>query len=328
MMRRRAIVLTLVSACAVSVAAQSSLNPKFDAERSRVHSEAAAARAAKKVDLYDAALQKQYPPSAIQPVPIKKIVPGGSAAIALAGIIPAGVTVLSERDGAVLSAATISGSSYTARLTVGAGEAPGFIKLHAITPVTTSTAWVPVAFIDMIYRFELKAADGLTIKLTPIDKTFEITNEDRDARLWYQAEFYKPGEPKPFETRKGSMFFQASSDPQSRLDISIGDSLTTKTAMQEMDEIGKELSDPKLTQQQRDALMQRLTKAQVRMTEEMLKNATPQAAAAADKAREDFGCRLIQIDPGANGTAKATVICGKNFYKGVVQTTGTMAQVK
>jgi hypothetical protein len=38
--------------------------------------------------------------------------------------------------------------------------------------------------------------------------------------------------------------------------------------------------------------------------------------------------RLIQIDPRVNGAAQATVLCGKNFYNGVLQMTGTMAQVK
>lgn len=327
-MRARAIVLILMSAFAASVAAQSSLNPKFDAELRRLHQEAAAARTAKKLSLGDEVLIKQYPPSAIQPVPIKKIAPGGSTAIALAGIIPAGVTVLSDRDGAVLSAGTMTASSYAARLTVGAGEGPGFVKLHAITPVSNSTTPVPVAFIDTIYRFEFKAADGLTIKLTPLEKTFALTNEDRDARLQYQAEFYKPGEVKPFEIRSASMLFMQSQEPQLRLDVGIGDSLTTKSATQEMDEIGKQLEDPKITQAQRDALMQRFTKAQMRAMDEMLKGATMEAAKAADKKTEDFGCRLVQIDPGANGAARATVLCGKNFYKGAIQVTGTMTQVR
>ena len=319
------VVLPLVGAATIALSAQSKT---FDAERNRLHQEAAAARKARNMDLLDPKLQNEFPPAAIQPVKVQKVPPGGSISIALAGIIPAGVAILSDRDGAVLSAPSLSRSSYSARLTVNAAEAPGFVKLYAITPVSNSTTPVPVAFIDTVYGFEFKTADGLVIKLTPLDKTFAITNEDRDARLMYQAEFYKPGESKPFETRSASMFFQRDSDPQLRMDIGIGDSLTTKSGQQEMDEIGKQLDDPKLTQAQRDALMQRLSKAQMRAMDEMLKGATAGAAAAADKARDDFGCRLVQIDPGANGAAKATVLCGKNFYKGVLQTTGTMAQVR
>jgi type II secretory pathway pseudopilin PulG len=321
-------VLVLISLVATAAVALSAQSTKFEAEKNRLHQEAVAARKARNIDLLDPKLGRDFPPPVIQRLKVQKVLPGGNISLALAGSIPAGVSVIADRDGAVISGATLTGSSYSARMTVGGAEGPGFVKLYAITPVSFSLSVVPVAFIDTVYRFELKGADGLTIKLTPTDKTFSITNEDKDARLWYQAEFYKPGESKPFETRKASMFFQASSDPQTRLDISVGDSLTTKSAMEEMDDIGQQLADPNLTQTQRDALMQRLTKAQVRATEEMLKNATPQAAAAADKAREDFGCRLIQIDPGASGSAKATVLCGKNFYKGVIQTTGTMAQVK
>lgn len=325
-MRSRLVALAVVSACAVAVSAQSSLNPKFDAERGRLDHQAAAARAAKKLD--EESLNRQYPPTALQPVPVKKIVPGGSAAIALAGIIPAGVTVLSERDGAVLSGATISRSSFAARITVGAGEGPGFVKLYAITPVSSAATPVAVAFIDAIYRFDLKASDGLVVKIFPTEKTFVLSNEDRDARLQYQAEFYKPGEAKPFETRTASMLYMQSQVQQTGLDVSVGDPPQVNSPEQEMNAIAKQLEEPTLPQARRDALTQQFAKAQQRMIEAMLKGATVEAAAAADKKRDSFGCHRIQIAPGANGSASGTALCGKNFYKGVLQLTGTIVPVR
>lgn len=48
-----------------------------------------------------------------QPVKVQKVLPGGSLSIALAGQIPAGATILSDRDGAVLAGAVVNAGSYS-----------------------------------------------------------------------------------------------------------------------------------------------------------------------------------------------------------------------
>jgi hypothetical protein len=256
----------------------------------------------------------------VQPVKVQKIAPGGAVSVALAGKIPQGVTILSNRDGAVLSGVTLTGSSYSARMTIGAAEGPGFVNLVAFTPVSYAMTAVPVVFIDAVYQFELKHASGLTIKVFPTEKSFAIAN-DKNAELNYQADFYKAGEAKPFETRIGRMRYGASDDPRLRLDIPLWE--RPSAAKQELEEANARAADPKLTNAERQAAALRAAKAQQTMMTEMMK-ADPVATA---RKADDFGCRGIQVYPSADAV-KAAVACGRNFFGGSVQTTGTMTLVK
>ena len=308
--------------CTASAAALSAQTTKFQAEQHRLHQEADAARKAKGLPLNDALSQK-YPAATFQQVKIQKVAPGGSVAIALAGRIPAGVTILSEKDGADLSGATISGTSYSARMTVAANEGPGFVRLWAFTPVSYEIARVAPAFVDTIYRFELKAPNGLTVRIVPTEKTFTIA-DNKNASLKYQAEFYRPGETKPFETRVGSMDYRADDDPRTRLDISLHE--PAASWQKEQGEIGMKLQDPKLTDAQRNALMEQLMRAQQRMVDDMMKLQTDPASA--QKKVDDFGCRLVQVYPSQAGAGKGTILCGKNFQGGTIQTTATMSIVR
>jgi hypothetical protein len=295
---------------------------KFAADQGRLHQEAVAARKVKGVDLDDA-LAAQYPAAQFQPVTVQKVAPGGSVSVTIAGKFPAGVTVLSERDGAVLSGQTLSARSYSARLTVDPDAAPGFVRLWAFTSVSFEAAWVPVAFIDRAYRFDLKSANGYTVKVAPVDKTFTI--DQQNATLAYQADFYKPGETKPFETMSAGHHFSTGEEPHSRLDITLLNTATSPEA--EMDEIGKKLEDPKLTAAQRNTLMQAMMKVQQRMMEEMTKGLQTDPASL-NKKQDDFGCHLLQVYPGNAGAVEGTILCGKNFNGGTLQTTGTMTVVR
>lgn len=296
---------------------------KFTADRDRLHQEAAAARKAKGVDLDDA-LAAQYPAAQFQPVAVQKVVPGGSLSITVAGKFPTGVNLLSERDGAVLSGQTISAQSYSARMTVGPDEGPGFVRLWAFTPVSFESAWVSVAFIDRVYQFELKSANGYTVKVTPVEKTFTIV-DSKNASVKYQADFFKPGETKPFETMNASQAFSWGDEPHSRLDITLLESSTSPEA--KMEEIGRKIGDPKLTEAQRNALIMERAQLQQKMMQDMMKGLQTDPASA-NKATDDFGCRLLQVYPGKAGAVEGTILCGKNFNGGVLRTTGTMTAVR
>lgn len=108
------------------------------------------------------------------------------------------------------------------------------------------------------------------------------------ATLGYQVEFYKPGEAKPFETRVGTMSYSGGDEPRTRLDISVTE--PASSAQTELDEIGNKLGDPKLTDAQRDALMERMGVVQQRMMDEIMKAGADPAAA--NKKVDDFGCHI------------------------------------
>ena len=158
---------------------------------------------------------------------IQMVLPGGSISVTVTGNFPAGTTFLSERDGVTISGAAQTTTTYSARLTIPPDEGPGYVRLFAITPVGIE-GFVAVAVVDTLYRFALKSPDGYTVKIVPLEKTFTVDNVQ--ARVKYQAEFYKPGESKPFEVSTGYQTFYVGNDPlESRtpyagLDISVDQS--------------------------------------------------------------------------------------------------------
>jgi len=312
--------LLLCCVCLGFTVVLSAQSLKFEAERARLHQEAVKARAALGLDVLDPKLDKQYPGSQIQPVKVQKLVPGAGAAVALAGKFSPGVTVLSDRDGAVLSGAVLSSTAYSARITVGATEGPGYVKLWAFTPVNFVWTTMPVVFVDAVYRFDLKSANGYTVKVTPMAKSFTV--DDKMASLAYRAEFYKPGETTPFQTREGSMRYPSGEDTRTRLDIELPE--PDGLAQKELDDVTRKLDDPKLTSAQRNDLMVQMVTLQQKMMQEMMQA----DAAAAQKKIDDFGCRMVQVYPGPGGVVEGGIACGKNFNGGVLRTTGTMTQVR
>jgi hypothetical protein len=320
---RTVALLMLALTSTVTLIAQQ--NPKFVAERDRLAEVAARIRAGQHITeqqlLYD---NRPFNDAKVR---IQKIAPGGSVNVTVPGEYPAGTVVLSERDGVALSGATMTATSYSARLTVAANEYPGFARLFGATPITFAQHqhnFLAVAFIDAVYRFDLKSAAGVVVKITPLEKSFTIDETQKHARLKYQGEFYKPGAVKPFETMTGFEEYENTSEAPSHLDIGFDQSTDSPEA--EMEELSRQLGDPKLTDAQRNNLMLRLGQLQTRMLAGI---ANIQAAAAAEqKKNEDFGCGLVQIYPKQGGTVEATMLCGDNFYGGNQKMTGTMAIVR
>lgn len=94
---------------------------------------------------------------------------------------------------------------------------------------------MPVVFIDAVYRFALKSANGYTVLATPTAKSFTL--EDSVARLPYKVEFYKAGESTPFETRDGWMSYHSEKDTRTALDIEFPE--PKNSVAQELDDIMK-----------------------------------------------------------------------------------------
>jgi hypothetical protein len=312
----------LVFASLAANVALSAQSAKFQAEMNRLNAEFAAAAKAKGLK-FDEGLSATYPAPELRPVKVQKVTPGGSIAVTISGKFPAGAGVLSQRDGAVLSGGAMTAASYSARLTVGASEPPGFVQLYAYAPISFAVSNVPVAFIDTVYSGEFTAANGWTVKLTPKDKSFTIVG-DRNASLTYQVDFFKPGETKPAETRIGTQNFSQSDAPASRLNINLTEAKASAQA--EFEELSKKLGDPKLTDAQREALGERMAQAQTRMMEEMVRGASDPAAA--QKKVDDFGCRLLQVYPGEGTAVTGNFLCGKNFSGGMLATKGTLTVVR
>jgi hypothetical protein len=324
-MRKRVFIFICLFATVAGSTALAQVTTQFRAERARLE----AAFNLKGQTEGQILRNRMINPFASPGIRIQKVLPGGSLAVTVRGNFPAGTTILSERDGVALSGAALTTTSYSTRLTIPPDEAPGFVRLWAFDPIGIEGP-TAVALVDTFYRFDLKSQDGYTVKIAPVDKTFTIEDNKR-ASARYRAEFYKPGESKPFQTLTGDQSFSASDapfashTPYARIEISFGQSTTSPQA--ELEDINNKLGDPKTTEAQRNALMARMGAIQTKMLEEMAK-ALKTDPASLDKQQDDFGCGFMQVYPSLGGVVEGNFTCGQNFNGGVLKVMGTMTRVQ
>ena len=322
------VAVTLASVTTTALLAQNrNPNPKFHAEIERLSAWTAKNRAERHLQVDDVLTLN---PFVVSKVKIQRVAPGASLAVTIPGDYPAGSLILSERDLVTLSDATMSARSYAARMTVAPDAFPGFSRLFVITPVSYHAdfepRFLPVAFIDAVYRIDLTSPDGILVKISPSERTFTLDQNQMNAEVKYQAEFFKSGEMKPFETLNGKQTFNNANEDSAHFDITFFDAAGSPQA--EIDEISNKLGDPKITAAERDALMQRLLAVQQKMIEEMTKGLTTDPASL-NKKQEDFGCGLMQLYRGSTaGAVEGTVNCGENFHGGKLTVAGTMTLVK
>ena len=329
-MRQRAFVLISVfTGMAGAVVLSAQVTTTFKAERARLQTaarELAIKRGLTERELLRNAISSPFSGPVAR---VQKVLPGGSVSVAVTGDFPAGTQFLSERDAVTISGAAQTTNSYSARLTIPPDEAPGYVRLFAITPVGIE-GFAAVAVVETFYRFDLKSPDGYTIKITPLEKTFTV--DDVHASAEYQAEFYKPGETKPFQTVIGDQTFDPgkgpfdSHTPYARLDISFDKSAGSPEV--ELEALQKKMADPKTPAAERNSAMARMMQIQKTMLEAMT-TALKTDPASLNKQQDDFGCGLVQLYPDKGVIVDGNILCGTNFHGGnPLKVAGTMTQVR
>lgn len=270
-----------------------------------------------------AAKTEAEPPPQPEPTTTAVMAPGTSAPVTLKRAYIRGTKFLVDVEGVTISNAAAANGAFSATLAVAPDHGPGYVHLQALHPIDCSFDIVPIAFINTVYRFDLKAANGWTIRAVPSAKTFTV--DPKEATLDYTFEFLRANETKPFETRVGNMRYYGDKTEQSRLDLNIFE--PESSAKAELEDVTKKMSDPKLTDAQRDALGQRYGKLMQQMQAEMM--AFMSDPAAAQKKIDDFGCGMIQFDSDPTGKGTGSLSCGKNVGdNGNVQITGSISIVK
>jgi hypothetical protein len=329
-MRQHAFAVILVYAgMAGAVVLSAQVTTKFNAEHRRLQTAArdlALKKGLSERELLRNAISSPFKGKVAR---IQKVSPGDSVSVTVTGDFPAGTTFLSERDAVTISGAVQTTTSYSARLTFPPDEAPGYVRLFAITPVGIE-GFAAVAFVDTFYRFDLRSPDGYTIKITPLDMTFTVDNVHASAK--YQAEFYKPGETKSFQTMTGDQTFDPgkgpaeSHTPYARLDISFDKVAGSREA--ELERLNKKLADPKTSAAERNAATALMVQLQTKMLEDMTR-ALKTDLASLNKEQDDFGCGLVQMYPDKGVIVDGNITCGQNFHGGdPLKVTGTMTQVR
>lgn len=323
--------LAIVALCTCLLAAgalsaqQGNLNPNFQAERKRLQIWAAENRKEQHLEV-TAALLRINPFAGGAPA-MPKVTPGGSVVVTIPGEYPAGTVVISERDSVSLSATKMTAKGYSTRLTVAADEFPGFAQLLAMTPISfdINQSFLAVAFIDAVYRIDLMSPTGIKVTVTPLERSFAMDPAGKNARLRYRAEFYRPGETKPFQTLIGIQDFSSDEHASAHFDVSFNHA--ADSPQEQLENLNRKMVDPKTTEAERNALMVRIAQ----LSQQLMDDATKafNDPATASRTVDDFGCGLVQLYRGASaGTVEGMFSCGKNFYDGILKVAGTMTLVK
>jgi hypothetical protein len=255
---------------------------------------------------------------------VVEVQPDGSAVVEISGKFADGTAFLSDNDAVDLVAPTVAGGQFKATVKAAPGQGPGFVNIHAYSPVSGAHAQCPAVFVNTMYAYDLKAGNGWTIKASPEAKTY--TRKDSNASVQYQVTFYKAGESKPFETMNGTFNLSPGYGPGADMSVSLNEAASG--AMAELTEIQKKMQDPqafmKMSDKERDEVMARMEA----LTEKMLKE---QQAALADPAamqrkEDEFGCRHLTLKTSSDGAATGSVSCGKNL--GSLNLTGAAKPVR
>jgi hypothetical protein len=247
------------------------------------------------------------------------VAPGQSATLAVKGTFPPRTTFLLENDQVTLGTPTVGATAFSASITAAPDAIPGFARLFAYAPVSGAWKALPAVFVGTPPTFDLRASNGWTVKVVPQGKTFALRGEE--ASVPYSAEFYKPGEAKPFETATGTLTIDGGRAPSDEWSFSISAG-SAGSAMAEMEAIQRQMGDAnafmKMTDAQRDALMAKLE----RLTERMGKEAEAMVAdpAAVQRKQDAFGCQHLSLSL-ASANVTGAVSCGKDV--GRLELTGT-----
>ena len=252
------------------------------------------------------------------PIVIK---PGQSAPLQLSGKFNERTTFLSGSSALTLSNASVGANTFSATAQAPADSAPQWVRIYAFAPVSAAETWTPVFVGSTPPAYTLTAKNGWTVKLVPDAPTFAITA--RDASVGYRAEYYKPGETKPFETLSGSLRLDANSSGAG-LQFSMQPG-GQGSAMAELEQLSNRMAElmkaGKFEGKEMAALQKKMEAVQDRLTKEM--QAQVADPAAMQRKQDEFGCGTIFLEP-KGGTVTGNVSCGKNV--GSLQLTGGLGQ--
>lgn len=269
-------------------------------------------------------LYKEHPSPEITLCKVVEVQPDGSAVVEMRGKFADGTTFLADNDAVDLGTPAIANGQFKATVRAAAGQGPGFVNIHAYSPVSGAHARCSAVFVNAMYSYDLKANNGWTIKASPEAKTY--TRKETNASVQYQVTFYKAGDARPFETMNGTFGLSPGHGPGADMSVSLH--AAESGAMAELMEIQKKMQDPEAFMKMSDQAREEVVERMGALTEKMMKE---QQAAMADPAamqrkEDEFGCRHMTLKTEAGGTASGTMSCGKNV--GSLKLTGTAKVVR
>jgi hypothetical protein len=270
------------------------------------------------------ALFAKYPTPEVKLCRVVRMAPGVVADLVITGKFATGTKVLFENDAVEVISDAVTPTEYRAKVRVPAGSGPTFANAEIFAPVSGGNARCLAVYVGGRYEWEFNASNGWRLKVACLDDKFK-PDLTYPPNLECRAEFFRATEPKPFEVRNlrlnltsvpyddrytGSMDAEAPAE----VDYNV-----------EMEKLVNRMSDPKLSDAERDKLMKQLEA----MTEKMMKQQqamvakmqSPNYAKEQERVRAEFGCQDLQFRVQPQG-AEGDLVCGQKV--GTLKLKGTM----
>ena len=247
--------------------------------------------------------------------------PGETVEVVINGKFPAGTNFVFDSDNIEVLKEASNANSYRATIRVAPGVGPETLSVQAYTPVCCKTAYSPTAMvINSTYEWDLKAGNGWTVKA----RSVAPVPGSRSSELMYNMEFFRGTETAPFTKRSGTLH-PSHSDPPSYY-FSIGNQDESQMSPQmEMQAIMQKMTNPNLTDAERDKITKQMEQISTRMTAEVQKMSDPKYIQKLQAQEQEFGCTAINLKV-QNGAATGNMLCSEKVGRNLSMT-GTMKLV-
>jgi hypothetical protein len=220
---------------------------------------------------------------------------GGTGEVAVKGKFTPGTKFVFQSDALEVVKETLTPTEYRATVKVMPNIAPHTAPVVAISPVSGITTHShPGVAIGGRTEWIMDAANGWRIiARSPANKACGGTN-NRDE---YDVEFFRKAETSPFEKRTATGHYEDSSSTEYFTISQTGGAEVDQ--QQRFMQLMQKMSDPKLSDVERQKVMAEIEKAQHEMTANMQKVSSMEgamkAAKEAEAKRKAFGCERIEV---------------------------------
>ncbi|MEN6535893.1 MAG: hypothetical protein ABFD89_19680 [Bryobacteraceae bacterium] len=246
------------------------------------------------------AAKAKYPTPYITSVSPTCILPGGTGEDVVRGKFAPGSKFFFENDNLQVVKESLAGGEYRATLKAASGIGPQTANLMVLTPVTAISAQhFEAVSVGGRYEWVIDTANGWRVVARSTDAQPCAAHSSEGSR--YEIQFYRAGQSTPFEKMSAKLAYSMWEQHNYRFTISQDDS-ATQSSMQEMSGLMKKISDPNLSDTERDRLMAKIQKMQEQAMAVMTKAADPAYIKQQQAKREQFGCESIELQVPAGGS--------------------------
>jgi hypothetical protein len=243
----------------------------------------------------------KYPTPQIGMVSSGCIIPGGAGEVVVKGSFVAGTNFVFENDNLEVLKESSAANEYRATVKAAPGIGPQSAGLRAIVPVTgLSTTYVNAVRIGGKFEWNMESGNGW--KITAAPKGTDLCGDK------YEMLFFRKGETNPFEKREATLYHDMYSKDNYRFSISNADQ-TLQAGQEDMASLFKKMSDPKLTDQQRDALMKQMQKAQEQTMAQAKMMSDPAYIKKIQEQQQQFGCQSMLLAVQMDGRFTGDMRC-------------------